>query len=145
MNITDKYFTKTIKNMIQNDQCQIISLNVNAGTVHILYTGLFSPNVIICLYTVANGFVPYWNHPNTCRCVKDRYCKNTYKCMSSIKSTNNNTLYNAIKSNNSNTLWCRKEDVARFGVGSTEGFMSVVSHYTHLIWQVPETKQPWLW
>lgn len=61
--------------MIQNDQCQIISLSVNAGTVYSMYTGLFSPNGIICPYTVANGFVPYWNHPNTCRCVKDRYCK----------------------------------------------------------------------
>lgn len=52
MNITDKYFTKTIKNMIKKDQCQIISLSVNAGTVYSIYTGLFSPNVIICPYTV---------------------------------------------------------------------------------------------
>lgn len=45
--------------MIKNDQCQIMSLGVNAGTVHILYTGLFKPHVIIRPYTLANGFVPY--------------------------------------------------------------------------------------
>lgn len=35
--------------MIQNDQCQIISFSVNAGTVHILYTGLFSPMLLFAL------------------------------------------------------------------------------------------------
>lgn len=49
MNTIDKLFTKMIKIMVKNDQCQIILPGVNAGTGHILIQDYFKPMLLFAL------------------------------------------------------------------------------------------------